>query len=160
MVSVAQTDRGQLLAPYTGSMRHAFSDGRLPTAYALCGDDPRPHSTMTTPCDRPHRREFFATRTVTAPPPPAAALIAACTQIIAHFTAMTDPTAGGALQITATTTDWNITPAAGGHTQYIPPGSPIPAGASGQTTCAVNATHNRLLTATLIGMGNQRPPLK
>lgn len=138
-------------APYTGTVRGAFTGGSLPNSYATCGDTVTPGAAVG--CAAPHRVEVFASTPATTSLPSQAALTSSCTDLLRYVTGRTDLSAGGRIEVQAVPVFYGVS----SHTN---PGQRDSADTEpGQAFCGIAATGAAKLRSTLFAIGKRPLPL-
>ncbi len=130
---------------YSGSVAAAFSTGRLPTPFGLCwaGADVRAGMGVVD-CNQPHRSELLSVGRVENPTNWTSTQVRqACARVATTFIGRSDPTAGGALEITVTPPDLD---------RRLLWDAPL------DLTCYVTGGGGRQLDGTLLSLGDRSIP--
>ena len=104
---IACVTEGNGSPPVTGTVRDAFTGGRLPNSYAVCADDLTAASSI--PCADPHRAELFASTGVSYHLPGVAELNRSCGEFVRYLTGRKDVSADGRLQVAVAPVYYGIT---------------------------------------------------
>lgn len=144
---------GEEPRPYRGSLRGAVASGHIPPELALCTNELQLLMVdgVSVSCADPHRYEVLAYTWVGGPGMTQERLDESCGWEAARMTQMPDPTAGGALLVSASAYRYD-------DTGYPVPGLPASANEHGQAACVVSAVDDRLLSASLLGLGTNAVP--
>ncbi len=118
---------------YRGSYLRSLAFGPAPAPFGRCFTDT---AESLVSCAQPHTVQEFGRSA--GPPSSARVMVAACRELIGAMTGMADPTGGGVLRTAVV---------GGGSTD------------GGTASCRVSAVGDRLLTGTLIGIGDAPVPL-
>jgi hypothetical protein len=129
-------------APYAGSARGGTSEAAM-AAFGSCHVAAGGSAQTYVPCDEPHRSEIFGLSPID--PAQVQVLFNACKELITRVTGMLDPTAGGALTVSVEAIE------APGNEPQQPP-APTPG------YCAIRTVGDRLLAASLLGIGARPLP--
>ena len=131
--------------PYQGRLAGAFTGGRLPDEFGVCGAAQRPSVLLdAVPCSNPHLAELLATASVPGGGRTAVADIEhSCSRIAARVVGRSDPTAAGQLLVQT-----SISPAAGEFLALPQP----------QDVMCYISFGMRPLSGTLVGLGERPIP--
>ena len=136
---------------YAGSVRGVLATGRVPAAFAECTAGLYvPMGPIS--CLEPHPYELFGRAQLPDTFQDQSGLDADCRLIVSAATRMPDVTAGGELDVRAVPFHENST---GITVPGLPDG---PSDVRAQTVCLVGVTGDRLLTASLHGLGSAPLP--
>jgi|GEM_PF-1238483 len=133
--------------PYSGSVRNGVA-GPAADAFGACLADSQTPARQGVPCGQPHDAEVFGT--VPLDTGDARTLLASCQDLVAEATGLTDTTAGGALTVHLET---------GGSVAANGRGTPAQAIDPVLGSCTVTVLGDRLLRASLTGVGTGPLPL-
>lgn len=148
---IACVTEGNLGAPYTGTVRGAFTGGSLPNSYAICSDHVA--SGPAVACAARHRAEVFGSTPVAAALPPESVLTSSCNELLQYVSGRTDLSAGGRLEVQAVPVYYGVS----SHTN--PGQSDSVDTEPGQAFCGIAATGTSMLTSTLFAVGDRPLPL-
>lgn len=143
---------GGVGAPYTGTVRGAFTGGSLPNSYATCGDAVTPGTAVG--CASPHRVEVFASTPVTTSLPSQAALTSSCSDLLRYLTGRTDLSAGGRIEVQAVPVFYGVSSHTNSGQRDSVDTEP------GQAFCGIAATGTAKLMSTLFSIGKRPLPLR
>ncbi|MET3803772.1 hypothetical protein ABIB25_000758 [Nakamurella sp. UYEF19] len=140
--------------PYRGTVGQALNTGRLPAVYSSCLAGTDPHTPLV-PCSSPHRSEVLGQASPRLIAGGQAHLDAMCMTYAKTLTRRADFEADGQLRARSLSEHFGPSPTdslAGLDPDY-------PSSNNSQSTCIVSATGSRLLTASLLGIGDGPLPL-
>lgn len=140
-------DPGTTVAPYTGTLRDAATTGNQTNRLGYCGDDAAALSGGDGGCERPHRYQQLAIAPTGASRVSAASTHTTCTDT-ANVLVGRDVTSSGDLEVVVTVADDNGLPVS--VDGDVPPNATL--------HCTIAATGGRLLTGSVIGLGDRPIP--
>lgn len=144
-------DRTGASVLYTGSAMGSFTNGKVPSAFALCLDSADIQNAGPVACGRPHPVEAFGATSTDKSGLTQASLNRSCLRLAHQLTGMSDPTAGGTLLVTAVAVheavDGTAVEGLGSATDD-----------TGFAACLTAAQTGKTLAGTLLGLGARPIP--
>lgn len=140
---IACITEGVRPAAADGTVREAFSGGRLPDSYTLCSDQLVAGTSVN--CASRHRTELFAVTGLVEALPAQAELDISCAGFVRYLTGRKDLTTKTGIEVKATVLHHTVT-------DHSTPGA-------AEAFCGVSTVGSAMLTASLFAFGDRPLPL-